>query len=86
MTPKERHLVASIPIGLDKNVHATINFAITDFEQTDQGRWLFTYARDVNWEVADDFYSQGMRLNVYAEFETDMDAVVYKMRFGDKDK
>lgn len=84
MTPNGRHLVASIPIGLDKNVHSIINFAITEFEQTERGRWLFTYAQDVNWEVTDDFYSQGMRLNVYADFETEMDAVVYKMRFGEE--
>jgi hypothetical protein len=83
MTLEERYLVASIPIGLDKNVHSIINFAITEFEQTERGQWLFTYARDVNWELADDFYSQGMRLNVFAEFETEMDAVVYKMRFGE---
>jgi hypothetical protein len=84
MTPKERHLVASMLVGSDKNIHSIVNFAITEFEQTERGQWLFTYAHDVNWDLTDDFYSQGMRLNVYAEFETDMDAVVYKMRFGEE--
>lgn len=76
-------VVARIPVGIDKNINTIVNTVISDFEQTEHGAWIYANARNVHWELDDDYQSLGMILSIYAEFETEMDAITHKMRFGD---
>ena len=76
-------VVARIPVGIDRNINSIVNTVLSDFEQTEHGAWLYANASNVHWELDDDYQSLGMILSIYAEFETEMDAVIHKMRFGD---
>ena len=76
-------IVARIPIGIDRNINTVVNTVISEFEDTDHGAWLFENAKNVHWELDDDYESLGMILSIYAEFYTEMDAITHKMRFGD---
>ena len=70
--------VASIPIGLDKDVSDTMEQVFRDWRKTDHGRIITNLAHEIFCVLEDSTTDPGMLVNIFAHLPTD-DAVAYKL-------
>ena len=81
-TPEtERRLVASCPIGLDKEPSHSATHVMTLFYESEVGAWVDTHASYLFWELHDSHEYNTLLVNIYADFNQ-MDAMAFELKFG----
>jgi len=70
--------VASIPIGLDKDVSDTIAHVFREWRKTEHGHMVSSLASEVYCQLENAPEEQGMRVNIVAQISLD-DAIAYKL-------
>jgi hypothetical protein len=78
----EKVLIASVPVGFDKEITGTCRKVVSDFCKTEPGQYLIEHARRVydSFSAIGDY--DGGTVNIWAEFENMNDAMMYVMRYG----
>lgn len=70
--------VATIPIGIDKDVTDTVAQVFREWRKTDHGKLVTGLSHEVFCELADAPEHQGMIVNIIAQIPME-DAVAYKL-------
>lgn len=74
--------IAKIPVGLERYINGTVTLVMDRFKDTSCGEWVYAVAKDVYWQLDDDIENMGMTLNIFAEFENEMQAIYFRMNYG----
>ena len=82
LTTKLIH-VAAIPIGLDVDISKTLNLVKNKWKNSDHGQWVSAHALNIKTDIEDMIAEQGMRVNIYAEFDEDH-LILYKLTYGNR--
>ena len=82
MQPIDDRLVkvtlASIPIGLDRNLYDTLNVVFNRFMDNPQNQWAIEHAQSIDKEIEDAPHEMGARVIISGTFTLE-DAILLKL-------
>lgn len=71
-------ILASVPIGLDRNLYDTLNVVFNKFMDNPENQWVIDHAQSIDKQIENASHEMGVRVVIFGMFTLD-DAILLKL-------